>query len=466
MSTGYQLHPASYRDPAGFIFRKHGTIYRQVNQSGAADYQALMDSGAYDSFTSKGWLVKHTGLNEKLTGTGEWYTTLRPEPVAITSYPWEWSFGMLKDSALLTLKLATESLQYGLSLKDATPFNTQWLNGRLVFIDTLSFEKYDEQLPWVAYRQFCETYLSPLLLMHYSKQPLQGIMAAYPDGIPLAITASLLPFRSRFRIPVALHIHLHARMSRTQSPARDPGKQRFSRTRMTNLLGNLQSLVQNLRLEERPTTWLDYYGEAGDRAGYLPAKKKLVEEWLSGLPDVKAITDLGANEGEFSLIAAAGDRQVLCTDMDPFCINRIYSRINATPILNIQPMVLDLSNPSPAAGFSNEEYPSFITRARADLVMALALVHHLCLGRNIPPDRLAAFLATMGKRLLVEYVPADDPKSLQLLEHKKDSPANYNRESLLAAFLLYFDMEKQSPITGSGRELWLMVKKTANGKPS
>src|SRR5687768_4434848 len=186
MSAAIHHHPSSFRDPSGYIFEKEGAIYRQVNKVFQEDFDFFISGGCYDDLVSKGLLLPHEPILENLTGDDQWYQTLKPEKLSVISYPWEWSFSMLRDAALLTLRLLKEGLEWGMILKDATPYNIQWHKGRLVFIDSLSFEKYDETKPWIAYRQFCEQFLGPLLLAHYAKNPLPELMLAYPDGIPVS----------------------------------------------------------------------------------------------------------------------------------------------------------------------------------------------------------------------------------------------------------------------------------------
>jgi len=148
-----QRHPASYRDPSGFIFKHEGKVYRQVNQVFKEDFDKFISSGLYDELVKDQLLIPHQVIDENLTGDQDWYTTLQPQFIRFISYPYEWCFDMLKDAALLILRLANIAMQYGIILKDASPYNIQWHNGKLIFIDTLSFEKYDETKPWIAYRQ-------------------------------------------------------------------------------------------------------------------------------------------------------------------------------------------------------------------------------------------------------------------------------------------------------------------------
>ncbi|MGB4844119.1 MAG: hypothetical protein WBP16_06625, partial [Ferruginibacter sp.] len=199
---------SSYRDTDGFVFEQQDKIYRYVHPRYQQHYDRLMNSGLYDELIKKGWLIAHQEI-EDITAFG--FTkgkVLLPEQLPFISYPYEWSFDMWKDAALLTLQLAAASLKKEMSLKDATPFNIQFVNGRPVFIDTLSFENYTAGKPWVAYRQFCECFLAPLLLMHYCHPDTNKLFAVYPNGIPLDVLISLLPAKSKWNVNTFLHIHL------------------------------------------------------------------------------------------------------------------------------------------------------------------------------------------------------------------------------------------------------------------
>src|SRR5690606_18419739 len=170
-------------------------------------------SGLYDWLVEKKWLLSHKEVST-VTGTRETaYKILEPEPLHFISYGYEWCFGMLKDAALLTLRIAQEALKYEMILKDASPANVQWHNNSLIFIDTLSFEKYEPGKPWIAYRQFCESFLAPLALMHYRKMSLHEMQLAYPAGIPLQVASRMLPWKSRLSMLTYLHIHLHAKIA-------------------------------------------------------------------------------------------------------------------------------------------------------------------------------------------------------------------------------------------------------------
>lgn len=455
--TSTVIHPASYRDPSGHIFTKEETIYRQVNLSFKDHFDHFIQSGCYRHLVERGLLIPHEQINANLTGDPNYYTTLKPEAIRYISYPYEWSFDMLKDAALLTLQLIRETLQFGMILKDATPYNVQWHRNRFIFIDTLSFEKYEEK-PWIAYRQFCETFLGPLLLMHYSKQPLQQLQLSWPDGIPLTTIHSLLPKKSRWNIHVYVHIHLHAKISAKKGQSKKTPS-RLSRQKLLNLISSLELLLSNLHPDTVQSTWSGYYKEAAERMDYLDLKKEIITGWIKLIPALETAADLGANEGEFSRLLAAKGIEVMAADFDPYCINNLYNAIKKNSEKGIQPLIIDLANPSPAIGINNKERASFIQRTRVDMALALALVHHLAIGKNIPFARLSDFFSQLTEYLIIEFIPIADEKVQLLVNQKPAISDQYNQDSFELAFKKNFIIEKQQPVGSSGRLLYLMKKK-------
>jgi hypothetical protein len=473
MSNLLSYHPSSFRDPSGFIFVRHSAdspkesfvtfgekdniLYRQVNKVFKEHFDFFISSGFYEKLVQQQLLIPHEIINENLTGSNDWYKTLKPEKIEFISYPWEWSFDMLKDAALLTLRVAKESVTSGMVLKDASPYNVQWHKGKLIFIDTLSFEKYNPEEPWIAYRQFCQSFLAPLLLMHYSKNSLQQLLLAYPEGIPLGIAKSLLPRRSKFSLHTYLHIHLHASVAKRKNAAAS-SKTKFSKQKFLNLISSLEILINKLRLPEQSTTWSGYYEEASQRNDYLEQKKKIIVQWLETIPGIKTAADLGANDGEFSHLLSSNNIQTIAADFDPYCINKLYNQLKAAGEKNIQPLIVDLSNPSPATGVNNNERASFISRLYVDLVLALALVHHLAIGKNIPFEMIADLFQKICSSLIIEFVPKEDEKVQLMLTNKKDIYAGYTAENFEKVFGKYFRLVNKETIPGSGRTLYLMTR--------
>ncbi len=459
MQQTIQPLASSFRDPSGFVFQKDGIIYRQVNKTFKEDFDHFTGGGCYDHFIKNEWLIPHEEITENLSGSDNWYKTLRPQKIPFISYPYEWCFDMLKDAALLSLQLAKTGISFGIIVKDATPFNVQWLKGKPIFIDTLSFERYDPSKSWIAYRQFCESFLAPLLLMYYAQQPMQSLLLAHPEGIPLSIARSLLPWRSKFSFHTYLHIHLHDRLASKTKVKETDQQNNFSEKKLLRLIDSLQSLIQALHWKGNATAWNKYYDEANQRNDYMLQKKKIIAKWISEIPGVYTGVDLGTNEGQFSSLLAASDIQTIAADFDHSAINKLYQKTKKENERNILPLVIDLANPSPAGGLNNRERISFIERANADLGLALALIHHLAIGKNIPFEKVSEFFKNITDYLLIEFVPKRDDRVQFMLKQKKDIYQEYTEENFVRAFEKYFFIQKKQEIAESGRALFQMKRR-------
>ena len=453
--VNYTRHPASFKDPSGFVFQVDGQVYRQVNQEYASEYDHLMNSGLYKHLVQKRWLIPHEEIDQNLTETPKWYKTLRPEQVSTISYPYEWCFEELKDAGLLTLQILRASLEYGMIIKDATPFNIQFHKGRAVFIDTLSFEKYDPLLPWVAYRQFCQHFLFPLYLEYYLKADLQKTMSTYMDGIPVDITSKLLPLKSNLSLGVWLHVY-------TQNTFRNSSKSkaeqiRFNKKKLINLISHLEHIIGRF-VVRKSTTWSNYYEETILDKQYLLNKEKIFLEFCEEL-SVSSALDLGANEGYFTKLLAKKGIEVVSTDTDSRTIGNLYQYVKQQQVPNILPLVIDVTNPSPALGFNNAERSAFHDRVKPELVLALALIHHLVIGKNITLEMLGEYFAGIARYLVIEFVPREDPKVKQMLASRKDVFSDYSIERFEDCFTRHFDIQNKKLIPGTTRTLYLLQRK-------
>jgi hypothetical protein len=449
-------HPASYKDPSGFIFQASGKFYRQVNKIYAGHYDLLIRSGLSSLLQEKKLLLHHEEVNENILHSDDWHLTLLPEQVPFTSYPYEWCFEQLKDAALLTLEIVKLSLDKGMILKDATPYNVQFLNGRPVFIDTLSFEKYDPSLPWIAYRQFCESFLFPLLLSHYHKTRIQPFLNSYPNGIPVNITAKLLPWKSRLNPGVSLHVFLQNKLSKKTKHRGQTNS--FSKNKLLNLISHLDGIIRDLNNIDK-TEWSNYYTGSISSREYLGKKEEIINTLLQKV-DGRKLLDLGTNEGFFSRLAASKNFDVIAIDKDDQCINVLYKKVKEKNITNILPLCMDLMNPSPASGFANNERASFGERIHTDAVMALALVHHLAIGYNLPLSKIAGYLFGFSHQLIIEFVPKEDEKVQLLLQNKKDIYPEYTREHFENVFRQRFSITEKVPVPDSERIIYLMKRST------
>lgn len=451
--------PASYRDPNGYVFEHGGKIFRSINPGYFEHFDAATQSGLYDELFEKKWLVEHKEINSREEfnfpdqSSGK---IILPAQIPFISYPYEWSFDMWKDAASLTLNIAGASLKKGLFLKDATPFNIQFFNGSPIFIDTLSFEKYEEGKPWVAYRQFCECFLAPLLLMHYCHHNTHKLFSVYPNGIPLDMLVTLLPGKARWNLNTYLHIFLQKGIT----SGKTGGKQgdNFSKKKMEILLNGLLDFVTKLKVKKSGSAWDDYYTGTILGESYLKEKTILVQAFMKEI-QYESIIDLGANEGHFSLLFEKSAKQIISIDADANCINELYLLIRKKKITNILPLVNDLTAPSPSIGWDNNERSSLTMRLKGDVVFALALVHHLAIGYNLPLAFIASSLTKFGQYLLIEFVPKSDEKVRLLLSHRQDIFCEYTIEHFKEIFSMHYEIIREEKVDDTQRTLFLMKKK-------
>lgn len=451
----------SFRDPSGFVFKHDNTLYRQVNVIYQEHFDRLMESGLYRRLVKSGQLIPHVEADLGLAQSDDAYQIIRPDPVPFVSYPYEWSFSQLKDAALVTLDIQKQALEMDMSLKDASAYNIQFVNGRPTLIDTLSFEVYQEGLPWIAYRQFCQHFLAPLALMSCTDVRLSQLLRVYIDGVPLDLAAALLPFRSRLNAGLLMHIHLHAAGQRRFAGAeisRDAVEQRISRQSLLGIVGSLANTVRKLEWNPESTAWAGYYEDDSYTDEGLRHKQQLVEEFLDALSP-KVVWDLGANVGRFSRIASRKGILAVALDGDPGAVDMNYRQAVRERDTHLLPLLVDLTNPSPAIGWENAERMSLAERGPADALLALALVHHLAIANNTPLASIASYMASLGRGLVIEFVPKTDPKVRRLLASREDIFPQYTQEGFEAAFGAFFDIERTTPINHSERILYLMRKR-------
>jgi hypothetical protein len=452
---------ASFRDPSGFLFSRGGILYRQVNRAYADDYSRLMESGLYDKLVKAGLLVPHTEVDEKPAEPLLAFKIIQPVRVSFISYPYEWSFSQLKDAALATLSIQKRALKVGMTLKDASAYNIQFVNGKATLIDTLSFEVYQEGKPWDAYRQFCQHFLAPLALMAHVDIRLGQLLRVYIDGIPLDLASRLLPASTRLNFGLLTHIHIHAsaqtRYADADVKAAAP-KGGMNRNAFIGLLESLEGAIKKLTWKPAGTEWGNYYEITNYSDTAFAHKKEIISGWLKKISPSR-VWDLGANNGEFSRLASADGIPTIAWDIDPSAVEQNYLHIKSQKEQNLFPLVLDLTNPSPALGWSNEERDSFGQRGPIDAIFALALIHHLAISNNVPLTRLADFFAGLCQWLIIEWVPKSDSQVQKLLRTRKDIFENYTREGFESALGTRFFIREVVNVNESERYLYLLERK-------
>ncbi len=453
---------ASFRDPGGFIFTDNGILYRQINESCRSDYELLTESGLYDDLVGRGLLIPHEEVEIGLARTASAYKVIRPRPVPFISYPYEWCFSQLKDAALLTLEVQALALGRGMTLKDASAYNVQFLDGRPVFIDTLSFAARREGSPWMAYRQFCQHFAAPLALIAHRDAALGQLMRVYIDGIPLPLASKLLPGITKLSPSLQIHIHAHARMQARyegRPEATETTRRRMSDRALGTFIEGLRQFISGLRWNLPRTVW-GAYDESGsyDDEG-LSHKMELVESFLGRIRPA-TLWDLGANRGLFSRLAVKAGAFAVSWDIDPVAVELNYRDVKTAGEKNLLPLLLDLTNPSPPTGWANAERSSVAGRGPVDACMALALIHHLAIANNLPLGSIARYFASLAPGLILEFVPKDDARVRQLLASREDIFPDYTRSGLEEAFGRLYRIVSAEEIRRSSRVLYLMERRT------
>jgi ribosomal protein L11 methylase PrmA len=455
---------ASFRDPSGFLFSRDGQLYRQVNRIYQTDYDAFISSGLYQKLVKAGLLIPHTEVDVAPVEAASAYKIIQPERIPFISYPYEWSFSQLKDAALATLSIQKKALKAGMSLKDASAYNIQFHHGHPLLIDTLSFEVYQEGEPWTAYRQFCQHFLAPLALMSTVEIRMSQLLRIYIDGIPLDLASRLLPIGTRFNFGLLTHIHLHAAAQKKYAgqSARGNSAIKMARQSLLGLIESLQATIMKMRWQPAGTSWGDYY----DRTNYTEAafanKKDVIAGWIKRIKPSN-VWDLGANTGLFSRLASQSEINTVSMDLDPAAVEQNYLQLKAGKEQHLLPLVIDLTNPSPALGWNHQERESLRSRGPAEMVFALALIHHLAISNNVPLDDLASYFADVGYWLVIEFISKPDSQVKILLNNRKDIFSDYSLDGFETAFSRHFRIIERAQVQESERYLYLMERSTHAG---
>jgi ribosomal protein L11 methylase PrmA len=458
----YERVASSFRDPSGFVYRTEGILCRQVNRVYQREYELLMESGLYERLVKSNWIVPHQEVDFAPMRPDLAYKILRPEYLDFVSYPYEWCFSQLKDAALLTLNIQQAALEHGMSLKDASAYNIQFADGRPVFIDTLSFEKYQEGRPWVAYRQFCQHFLAPLALMAKTDIGLNKLLIAYIDGISLDLASKLLPRRSWLNFGLLMHLHLHAKTQKKYSDSGEAAKKAerpkgraVKKMELIGIVKSLKNAVDKMSWQPGDTEWGDYYNITNYSDAAFDEKQRLVHRLLLKSKP-KMVWDIGANTGVFSRLATALNIRTISFDIDPSAVEMNYRMAREKKEKMILPLLLDLTNPSPGIGWNCSEREAIVRRGPVDCIMALALIHHLAISNNLPFQQIAQFFQGLCGELIIEFVPKEDSQVKKMLSTRVDIFPDYNQSSFEEAFSSFFEIEDRIQIQETERTLYFM----------
>lgn len=450
------VEASSFKDPDSTVLVNNNGIFRKINYSYKDDYEFLMNSGLYEDLTVSKLLIEHSEVENSYS---DCYKLIAPQKVFIT-YPWEWSFSQLKDAAITTLKIQLKALEYNMSLKDANCYNIQFYNNKPLLIDTASFERYKEGTPWVAYKQFCENFLAPLALMSYTDINLNKLLIVNINGIPLDITRKLLPFKAFLNMGIFSHIVLHS-LAQTQYSDNKTRKVdvKIPKFSQISLIKSLLNCINHLKLKDFHTEWDDYYNFTNYDDKSFESKKEIILKYKNTI-NPKIVWDFGANTGLFSRLFSDCAQTIIALDIDPLAVEKNYLISQKEKEENIIPLVYDLSNPSPAIGWDNAERQTLLNRSnKPDVVMALALIHHLRITYNIPLFKIRDYFSKISPYLIIEYIEKEDSQIQKMLLNREDIFNDYNLENFENIFSEEYEILQKDKVGSSNRYLYLMRKK-------
>jgi hypothetical protein len=465
VSSGPFPRPAggSYRDPDNRVYLAGDRVLRRLGPRGAEDWTAFRDSGVADRLIAEGRLVATADVPPS-----EWpqpafadaTAVLAHEPVPFVSYAYEWPWEMLRDAALLHLDVLEAALGAGLILKDGSASNVQWHGSRPVFIDVGSFALHREGEPWVGYRQFCRELLYPLLLTSFRGVPFQPWLRGSLSGIGAADMAALLPSRTRLRPSLLAHVHLHRRMEERYADRRTDTRREikeagFNRNMIVANVRGLRKLIGGLKPGPSTSNWEHYGDENSYSAADEAAKARFVAMAAAGRRR-RLAWDMGANDGRYSRLLADHADYVVAFDSDTAVVARHYRELNAAGRGDVLPLVMDLTDPSPAGGWRSRERQPPLGRGRPELVLWLAVLHHLSIAAGIPVNEWVAWAADMGASIVVEWVEPEDPMARKLLDAKAgERHADYDRAAFELALGDAFEIERVETLPSRRRVLYL-----------
>lgn len=448
----------SFRDRDGRVFYDGSRVCRALSAHAAEQWRWVNVKPFFRRLVTERKIVGTAESSSALTPPGEWEMVLEHERVPFVSYPYEWTFSMLRDAALLHLEILLAALEDGCTLKDATPYNVQWIGTRPVFIDVSSFERMEPGSPWTGYRQFCEMFLYPLLLQSYRDIPFQPWLRGNIDGIPADACSRLLSGRDYVRAGVLKDVVLHAKLQNRLADGSGDVKKSlahagFSADLIRHNLERLHRIVSRLEWRRKSSTWAHYASTHSYSGTDQEAKEEFVRSFVvSRSPET--VWDLGCNTGNYSRIAAEAGAYVLAVDADILAVEFLYRTLASEKDERILPLTMNLTDPSPAMGWRLAERKPMKDRGRPGLVLALALIHHLVIGANVPLPDVVAWMASLGGDLIIEFVTREDAMVKKLLRNKRDNYADYSSEGFEMALRSFFHIEKTLPLASRTRTLY------------
>jgi ribosomal protein L11 methylase PrmA len=455
--------PASFRDPSGHVYALNGRILRTVLPHGVQEFEYVLSTGILDTLAHAGMVLPFERLRDEIpapANLGDVKVWLEVPRIPFISFPYEWTFSALKASALLHLDIHIAALNVGVTLSDASAYNVQFSGARPVFIDHLSFRRYREGEFWLGHRQFCEQFLIPLLLRSLFGIPHNGWYRGSLDGIPLDDFAHMLRLRHYFNWDVLTHILVQSWFQRTTfdsatrlETAKMPSTS-LPRARFRRMLERLRQWIARLDpAGAAKSVWQDYECTHSYKSEELAVKKSFVAQFIRERRP-KLLWDFGCNAGTFSSLALQeGAQYVVGFDVDHGALETCFARATQKS-LALQTVFTDFGNPSPSQGWMEQERQGLQERNSADALIALALVHHLAIAKNIPLSQVVAWLVGLAPAGVIEFIPKSDPMVQRLLSLREDIFPDYSLDKFSLELARNAGIVKTVSLSPDGRTLF------------
>jgi SAM-dependent methyltransferase len=454
---------ATFRDPAGSLRIEGDQAIRTVAATAREEALDFLGSSLCQLLQQRGELIA-----AEVDDSGA-QLVLRHPRVPIPTYPWEWTPAQWLAAADLTLSLCDEALAHGWILKDATPLNVLFIGSRPIFVDILSFERRDPKSSlWLAYGQYVRTFLLPLLMSRLLHWPL-SLTLFRRDGYEPAECFAALPWRRRLSRAALWPITLPTLFDRRRAAAPQSNSAVQKRSRALDAEVATQILRRTLRVLRQRThravpqlaasDWSDY---TQTLTHYTADQSQQKHDWVRRTIDRSHpahMLDIGANTGEFSLLAASLGAKVVALERDQSAADRLFLSSRQRN-LAIQTIHADLARPTPAVGWLNAESVALLPRLEGqfDLVLMLAVIHHLLLMEQIPLPQIVSLCHRLTRRhLVIEWVPVSDPMFQSLLRGRDNLYGSLSEADLFDACAgLFNPLDRQ--ILDNGRILLLFER--------
>jgi hypothetical protein len=455
---GYQMF--SFRDPDARVLKEDNRFVRYISIDYKDEFEHFLASGLYNELISDGLIIQHIEIELEISNKN-WYKKILPEQIEFISYPFEWSYLQWRTFVMNYIRINLKALKFGMVLKDANPYNFYFEAGNIKLLDTTSFIFYNDRKRWIAYNDFISKIFGPFALMYYNGNIWANLLQAQLKGLPIGFISKQLPMKSWFNLNCFVHIHCLAFFGKKQIKTRENNPEKgLSIQKMELLFSSLYSTIKTWNAsKEIISNWSNYYETGVESEEYKVSKAQIIDQWLSKL-NVETILDLGANTGFFSFLSSNHSRRVLALEPDSYCVDEMCKQIERKNVSNVIPIVGSLTQPSPPLGILNNEVVSFYNRAKSDVVLSLALVHHLFIIENIPLLHIANMLVELTTNyLIIEFVPKKDSKVQIMINNKEGQYLSYDLIQFKRCFSSYFELLNEIRIEDSLRHLLLYKKK-------